>query len=172
MTRRLTPDILLAPFPPCGGFRRRVCVDMNFAPDYEELEHALHAARVELSAAEMHGMVTAAASFPEPPLLSRLFFDQRGAPSTAQADQLLALGETLQEDVRRRLEETEFEFEPMLGEAPVADRIERLAAWSRGYVLGLTAGGLRDPAKLAGNAGEFLTDAIQIGEAEMDEDDD
>lgn len=145
---------------------------MSLAPDYEEVDDALRAAGMDVSAAEMHGMVSAAASFAQPPSLTEMLFAERGSPGTPEADQVLALAENLQEDVRTRLEDTEFEFEPLLGEAPIAERVERLAAWSRGYLLGLAAGGLSDPTQLPGDAGEFLVDAVRIGEAEMDEDED
>ena len=87
---------------------------MNLAPDYEELDNALRSAGLELTAAEMHGIVTAAASFAQSPSLAGLLFDRRRVPDTAAADQLVALGEALQDDVRRRLEDTDFAFEPML----------------------------------------------------------
>jgi uncharacterized protein len=145
---------------------------MNLAPDYEEIERALRAAGLDISAAEMHGTVTAAASFAQPPALAEMLFAEHGTPGTPEADRVLALGENLEQEVRTRFEDTEFEFEPMLGEASITERVERLAAWSRGYLLGLAAGGLQDPTQLAGDAGEFLVDAIRIGEVEMDEDED
>ncbi len=142
------------------------------APDYEELDSALSAAAVELSAAEAHGLITGAASFPQPPRLAELLFGQGATGATLEAEQLIELGQALQDEMRRRLEQTDFEFEPMLGDAELPIQVERLAAWSRGYLLGLATGGLRDPDQLRSDAGEFLRDAMRIGEAEMDEDDD
>jgi uncharacterized protein YgfB (UPF0149 family) len=142
------------------------------APDYEELDSALSAAAVELSTAEAHGLITGAASSPQPPRLAELLFGQGESAATPEAEQLIALGQALQDDVQRRLEESDFEFEPMLGDAELPTQLERVAAWSRGYVLGLATGGLRDPSQLRGDAGEFLRDVMRIGEVEMDEDDD
>lgn len=48
--------------------------------------------------------------------------------------------------------------------------MQRLAEWTGGYVFGLAAGGLRDPGQLRGDAGEFVLDAMRIGEAEIDDD--
>jgi uncharacterized protein YgfB (UPF0149 family) len=176
MTQRSTPDTLLA-------FRRFAVAPTEarvddflrntmLAPDYEELETALSAADLELSAAEAHGLITGAAAFPQPPALAELLFGRAGSALVAQAERLLETARALLEDVRHRLEDTDFGFEPLLGTDELPAQVERLAAWSRGYVLGLAAGGLRDPNQLRGDVGEFLFDVIRIGEAEMDDDED
>lgn len=136
-------------------------------PDYDELDEALRAAAVELSAAEIHGMITAAASVPQPPALAQLLFGSATVPADADSQRLTALAATLLTDVRRRLAETDFEFEPLLGEAELPLQVERLGEWARGYVLGLGLAGIGD-LPLPGEAGEFVCDAMQIGEVEMD----
>lgn len=142
------------------------------APNYDELAELLSAAQMELSAAEAHGLITGATSFPDPPSITHVLFGEEGTAGTPAEERLIELARSIEEDVRRRLEDTDFEFEPLLGEADLPLLVDRLAAWSRGYVLGLATGGLRDPEQLHGDAAEFFLDAMRIGEAEMDEDDD
>ncbi len=144
---------------------------MKPTPDHEELAAALSAADLELSPAEVHGLITGAASFAQPPPVAYLLFG-RDAPRTPAADRVLEMTQALAEDVHRRLEETDFEFEPLLGTGGLPERVKALAAWARGYVLGLAAGGVRDARELRGDAGEFVLDTMNIGEAEMDEDGD
>lgn len=145
---------------------------MTPVPDYDDLATALGAADVEMSPAEAHGLITGAACFPRPPHLAHLLFGLGNTPRTPAADHLLELAQVLALDVRRRLEETDFEFEPMLGEEALPARVGALAAWARGYVLGLAAAGVRDTEQLDGDAGEFVLDTMRISEAEMDEDTD
>lgn len=144
-----------------------------YSPDYEELTAALEAAEIELSAAEVHGIITGTVSVPDARAPGSLFFGRKQVKPTAAVEQFLRLVAALQEDVRARLQGTEFEFQPLLpgAGAELADQVEALGAWARGYVLGLTSAGVRDPEQqLAGEAAEFVADAIRIGEAEMDED--
>lgn len=142
---------------------------MTPVPDYDDLAAALSALELDLTPSEAHGLITAAASFQQAPHLAYLLFGIGNTPRTPAADHLLALAQTLSEDVRRRLEQTDFEFEPMLGDGALPAQVDNLAAWARGYVIGLTAGGVRDADQLSGDAGEFMLDTITIGEAEMDE---
>lgn len=143
---------------------------MTPIPDYDDLAAALSALELELTPSEAHGLITAAASLQQPPHLARLLFGVGNTPRTPAAKRLLALAQTLSEDVRHRLERTDFEFEPMLGNGTLPAQVGALAAWARGYVVGLAAGGMRDTEQLRGDAREFMLDAMAIGEAEMDED--
>lgn len=141
-------------------------------PDYEELAGALHAAQVELSPAEVHGMITGTVSVPQARAPGSLFFGRKPVAATPEVEAFLRLVAALQEDVRARLEGSDFEFQPLLrgAEAELSEQVDALAAWARGYVLGLAAAGVADPKRLEGQIGEFLLDATRIGEAEMDED--
>lgn len=145
---------------------------MTPVPDYDDLANALSAADVQLSPAEAHGLITGAACFPRPSHLAQLLFGQDTTPRTPAADRLFEVAQVLAQDVRRRLEEADFEFEPMLGDEALPARVDALAAWARGYVLGLAAAGVRDTGQLDGDAEEFVLDTMRIGEVEMDEDTD
>lgn len=144
----------------------------TFPPDYEELAHALGAAQIALGPAEVHGMITGAVSVPQARMPGALFFGDKPITATPETEAFLRLVAALQEDIRSRLEASEFEFQPLLpgAAADFADQVDALAAWARGYVLGLGAAGIKDPARLGGEVGEFLLDATRIGEAEMDDD--
>ncbi len=142
-----------------------------YSPDYEELAAALRAAGVALGAAEVHGIVTAAVSVPDARAPGSLIFGTQAPAPTPATARLLEHVAALQEDARARLRGSAFEFQPLLpADAPLPEQVEALAAWARGYVLGLAAAGVREPQRLKGEVGEFLLDVARIGEAEMDED--
>lgn len=143
-----------------------------YPPDYDELAAAAAAARVELSAAEVHGIIAGTVSVPAARAPGALFFGRKPVAPTPEVERFLRLVAALQEDVQLRLDEADFEFQPLLpdADAELPDQVDGLAAWTRGYMLGLAAAGVRDPQQLGGEASEFLRDAMQIGEAEMDED--
>lgn len=158
--------------PPTLLPRCRVNESAPYSPDYEELEQALRAAEIDLSPAEVHGMVTATVSVPDARAPGSLFFGGRKIAPTPEVQDFLRLIAALQEDVRTRMLSLDFEFRPLLppAGAELAEQVEGLAAWARGYTLGLGAAGMREPERLQGEVAEFLLDVTRIGEAEMDED--
>jgi len=129
--------------------------------DYDALAHLLRHEDSDLDAAELHGMVTAAMCV-DPASDAWLTLVSKGAPST----ELAAAIDTLLSETKQA--EQGFEFSPLLpsDEAPLDERVEALASWCRGFVDGLIASGVHDPAALPGEAGEFLRDLQSIGEAE------
>lgn len=50
-------------------------------------------------------------------------------------------------------------------EAPIEERIDSLAEWCQGYLLGLSAGGIADLDKLVGDSGEIIRDLVEISRA-------
>ncbi len=92
-----------------------------------------------------------------------------------------ALLERLAAGIARGFVQGRFEFEPLLpGEdTDLETRVQSLAEWCRGFLLGLVAGGLKDlhalsdrPAAAAGGgggSGEALRDLIEIAEVELGE---
>jgi uncharacterized protein len=141
-------------------------------PDHDELARALHDAGIDLNPAEVHGMITATVSVPQSRAPGSLFFGRKPVTPTPEVEAFLRLVATLQEDIGGQLGGSEFEFQPLLAgpNAELAEQVEAVAAWARGYVLGLAAAGVREPKRLEGEVAEFLLDATRIGEAEMDED--
>lgn len=146
-------------------------VSPTYPPDYEELAQALRAAHIELSPAEVHGIITATVSVPQAQAPGSLLFGRDPVTATPEVEAFLRLVAALQEDIQSRLQDADFAFQPLLPEsAELADEVDALAAWARGYVLGLAAAGVRDPQRLEGEVGEFLLDVTRISEAEMDDD--
>lgn len=145
---------------------------LSVPPDYDELARALRDAGIDLSPAEVHGIITATVSVPQARAPGSLLFGGTPVTATPEVEAFLRLVAVLQEDTGARLAGSEFEFQPLLAgpDAELAEQVEAVAAWARGYVLGLAAAGVREPKRLEGEVGEFLLDATRIGEAEMDED--
>lgn len=143
--------------------------DEPIGPDYQQLSDALASADLNMSAAEAHGVLAGAIVSPAPPPVARLFFGAGAPPSTPAAAHLIAELEDAARETEFRLRGIEFGFEPMLPvEATLSERVDALAEWCRGFVYGLAAGGLEDPGQLKGDAGEFVRDTLQIGEAQAD----
>jgi hypothetical protein len=141
-------------------------------PDYDELADALRDADFDLSPAEVHGMITGAVSVPQARVPGSLFFGRNAVTATPEVESFLRLVAALQADVLARLQGADFEFQPLLpgAGAELSEQVEALAAWARGYLLGLAASGAADPKRLRGEVGEFLLDLNRISEAEMDDD--
>lgn len=137
----------------------------NFAStEYTDLSNALAQAGVTTTAAEAHGIITAALCAPSTPDWQRLLLGNDRQGAAALNPHLSALYEQTGE----QLLGIEFEFAPLLptGE-PLAAQVDALGEWCRGFLLGLDASGV-DARSLPGEAGEFVADAAQIAEAEMD----
>lgn len=141
-------------------------------PDYDELTQALRDADIDLSAAEVHGMIAGAVSVPQARVPGSLFFGRNAVTATPEIESFLRLVAASQEDILARLQGADFEFQPLLpgAGAELSGQVEALAAWARGYLLGLAASGAADPKRLKGEVGEFLLDVSRISEAEMDDD--
>lgn len=140
--------------------------DIAGVPDYAGLADALHAAGVTTSAAEAHGIITAALCAPRPREWQRLLFG--GDPAAVSPSLRSQLG-SLYEQTAQQLVGVEFDFAPLLPVTTLAEQVEALGDWCRGFVLVMQAAGV-DDAKLPGEAGEFMRDAHEIAEAQMDED--
>jgi len=132
--------------------------------DYDELAHVLMHEDSDLNAAELHGMVTAAVCIdPQSDAWRRLL------PACASGTPLADAIDTVWTETTQA--EEAFNFSPLLpaDDAPLHERVEAMAGWCRGFIDGLIAAGVSDPAALPGEAGEFLRDLQSIGEAEPPE---
>jgi uncharacterized protein YgfB (UPF0149 family) len=136
-------------------------------PSHAELTHALAAADADFSAAEVHGTLTgllcAGADERAMPALGTLVPE---GVTGGLGDMLTAL----LHQTREQLHDPEFGFALLLpGEEAVLDeQVAALADWCRGFIVGLTAGGVADPARLGGDAGEVVQDFARIAAAEVD----
>lgn len=141
-------------------------------PTYEITARLLHEAGVTTGAAEAHGIITGVLCAPEG---VRVAWEElvlgRGAgksrdSKTELAQQLVALHRS----TYAHLNGVECDFSPLLpgDEHGLAEQIEGLSDWCRGYLLGLHAGGVPPGETLEGDAGEIIRDITRISEAELD----
>ena len=135
-------------------------------PDYTELTGALQSAGITTSAAEAHGIITASLCAPRPPEWQRLVLG--GDPAAVSPSLRSQLG-SLYEQTAQQLLGVEFDFAPLLPATTVAEQVEALGDWCRGFVLVMEAAGVA-AARLPGEAGEFMRDAHDIAEAAVDDD--
>ena len=72
------------------------------------------------------------------------------------------------EALREQLNDPLLSFHPLLPEDDntLDERVDAMAAWCQGYLLGLSRGGLPDSAKLSDETNEFLQDILSISRAE------
>jgi len=136
--------------------------------DYDEFTAALAAVDADFSAAELHGTLTgllcAGAGERAMTSLSTLVPE---ATSGALREMFVAL----QRQTLQQLQDTEFTFALLIpGEDLALDaQVAALADWCRGFIVGLTAAGVPDPAHLAGDAGEAIRDFARIAATEVDQ---
>lgn len=135
-------------------------------PDYAALADSLQTAGIGTSAAEAHGIITAALCAPRPPDWQRLLLG--GDPAAVSPSLRSQLG-LLYEQTAQQLVGIEFDFAPLLPATTLAEQVEALADWCSGFVLVMHGAGI-DDAQLPGEAGEFMRDAHEIAEAQLDDD--
>lgn len=82
-------------------------------------------------------------------------------------DALATLG-MLHEITRQQLNDSTLDFHPLLPEddTPIDERIDALAEWCQGFLLGLSAGGVQQIDAMPGESGEILRDLIDIARAD------
>jgi uncharacterized protein len=149
---------------------------MENAPDlpaYDDAVRVLHEAGVTTGASEAHGIITGVLSAPNG---ARVAWQDlilgRGAKAAHGASAELArLLAALHHSAYAHLSGVECDFAPLLpgDEHSLAEQIEALSDWCRGYLYGLHAGGVRDAQQLSGDAGEIVRDITRISEAELDD---
>lgn len=142
----------------------------NLADRFTQLEATLALAAVELSPSEVHGTIVGAIanhlkSGITPDLLKLI-----EPHSDADAGRFARLTELLQSLYRETgdvLLSGSEGFELMLpdDDEPLPERVEGLASWSRGYLLGLLYNNAFSIDQLPENGSEIVRDIMQIAEA-------
>jgi uncharacterized protein YgfB (UPF0149 family) len=138
---------------------------------HPELRDALARVDITIDAAEAHGRLTGALcvrkGYGAPEWLADLAADAGEKPPEAGPPLADVPAET-----RAALESEGFEFSPLLPEddAPLAERVAALAAWSDGFLYGFGTGAPGQAAATAGEVGEFLRDLADIARAELEPD--
>ncbi|MBI5783375.1 MAG: UPF0149 family protein [Gammaproteobacteria bacterium] len=138
-------------------------------PAYDDAARLLHEAGVTTGAAEAHGIITGVLCAPQGARVAwgELVLGRAAAQPPPALSQLLA---ALYRSTHAHLSGMECDFAPLLpgDEHSLAEQIEGLSDWCRGYLLGLHAGGVKEGQDLAGDAGEIVRDITRISEAELD----
>lgn len=138
-------------------------------PHYDDAARLLHEASVTTSPAEVHGIITGVLCAPQGARVAwqELVLGRGAGQPPAALAQLLA---ALHRATHAHLSGMECDFAPLLpgDEHSLAEQIEGLSDWCRGYLLGLHAGGVKEPQRLAGDAGEIIRDITRISEADLD----
>lgn len=141
-------------------------------PAYDEAARLLQEAGAPVGAAEAHGIITGVLCVPGSARVAwRELVLGPGADNSHDAPAgLQQLLTTLQRSTQAHLSGLECDFTPLLpgDEHSLAEQIEGLTDWCRGYLLGLHASGVHDPQRLSGDAGEIIQDITRISEAELD----
>jgi uncharacterized protein YgfB (UPF0149 family) len=141
-------------------------------PAYDDVARLLHEAGVPTGASEAHGIITGVLCAPDGArvawqtlILGRDARAGREAPA-ALSRQLAALHRS----TYAHLNGVECDFTPLIpgDEHGLAEQIESLSDWCRGFLFGLHAGGVKDVQELSGDAGEIVRDITRISEAELD----
>ena len=169
-------------------------------PDYDELDALLRAAGASSSPSEAHGVLAGVLCAPEGAenTWRGLILDDsmdgggRAASGTAADDEAAAsalllerLAQTLAQ-THAMLADTEFGFVPLLPTEPrsLAQQLEGLTDWCRGFLLGFSAGGNRELRALSpddsrdgggravsgisAEAREFIEDMVRMSDAELE----
>ena len=140
-------------------------------PAYDEAARLFHEAGVTTGASEAHGIITGVLCSPDgvrvPWQTLILGREVRDRETSSALAQLLT---SLHRSTYAHLHGVECDFAPLLpgDQHSLAEQIDGLGDWCRGYLLGLHAGGVQEAQVLPGDAGEIVRDITRISEAELD----
>jgi len=146
-------------------------------PDYYQANAALEAAGFESTAAEVHGTICGVLASPEAEKTDWLAAIV-GADSSAGANLSKPVSEQLLvlfQGSRQALKEENIAFTlfiPGADNSGIKARTDAIAAWCRGFLMGLSAGGLKEFATLSDSVREALEDLLDIAEVVAEENED
>ena len=145
------------------------------AMEYDVLSRALRRAGASMDAAEAHGIVCGVicasggkqATAWVPLLLGEIAGERKEEVKSLSKSLLV-----LHEHIVGQLMGPGFEFDLLLpsDDCTLSQRVDALAEWCRGYVLGLVAGGADTEHGLNGDAAEVFRDLVKISDVMMGED--
>ena len=148
---------------------------METTPDLPGYDHAarlLHEAGVTTGVAEAHGIITGVLSAPQGAGVAwrELVLGREAGKSHEAPEALAQMLAAMHRSAYAHLSGVECDFVPLLpgDDHSLADQIEGLTDWCRGYLFGLYAGGVKESQKLPGDAGEVVRDITRLSEAELD----
>lgn len=143
----------------------------------EQLDQWLKNLTAEISAVEFHGMLTGLITT-RGGEAKQLYIEEVGThydPNDLLQQEAIEGISLPFESLRDQLNDPLISFYPLLleDEEPFAERVDAMAVWCQGYLLGLSRGGLPETSKLSADTGEFLEDILAFSRAEnfeLDED--
>lgn len=148
---------------------------MDLAPNlpaYDDAERLLHQAGVPTSASEAHGIITGVLCAPHGARVAwpALILGRDAAPDDEQQRELAHLFAALHGSTYAHLHGVDCDFAPLLpdDEHSLAEQLDGLSDWCRGFLFGLHAGGVENAQSLPGDAGEIVRDIMRLSEAELD----
>lgn len=134
------------------------------------LDAALGQVETEMRAVECHGtlvgMLCARGEMKKKEWLD--YIAHHLDPADLLAREALETFGALFEAARGQLGDSNLDFQPLLpgDESSVEQRIAALAQWAQGFLLGMSAGGIKDVDKLPGDSGEIMRDLVDICRAD------
>lgn len=141
--------------------------------DYDLLDDCLAALDADVNAAETHGslcgVLCAVGEISEQDWLKMAIGDGGGelvVPSAAEKKVLLDVSEKTLAD----LNDGSLSFQLILpdDEADLEDQVMALGDWCRGFMFGLSHGGIQELNKLPGDASEVVADFLEISQIGVD----
>lgn len=150
-------------------------MEIETAPDFEQLARALKSLNAGLGAADLHGSLcgflcaggSSVQHFLEAVSLQELLHADADAEARSAVARL----------IRRSgadLDSDQFVLVPLLpdDERPLLERTEALLQWCQGFVGGLGLGGFADEKQLSDDGREVLRDLLEIARTTVSHDDD
>lgn len=140
-------------------------------PAYDDAERLLHEAGVPTGASEAHGIITGVLCAPHGARVAwpALIMGRDLTPDGERLKALAQLLAALHRSTYAHLHGVDCDFAPLLPDDnhSLAEQLEGLTDWCRGYLFGLHAGGVENAQSLPGDAGEIVRDITRLSEAEL-----
>lgn len=139
------------------------------APEIDEIGDALERIESDMGAAECHGIMAgllcATGRMEKAQWLKRIFPSvDAGDLLAREAIETLA---RLYDDTARQLDDAVLDFQLLLpdDDEPLDERIEALAEWCQGFLLGMSEGGMKELGALPADSAEVMRDLVEIARA-------
>lgn len=143
--------------------------------DYETSSQVFESSGGADTVSELHGLICGMACLSDDPGKAKVDLKKLAQDYLDQESEVdPELGELIDriyDELVAGLESRSMTFQLLLppDDTPIVDRTENLAAWCRGYLMGMVAAGLEELSQLPGDGNEIAKDLLQISEAVADE---
>jgi yecA family protein len=139
------------------------------SPEIDEIGDALERLESDMGAAECHGIMAGllcAAGWMDKARWLKQMFPSVEAGDLLAREAIDALAR-LYEETARQLDDAVLDFHLLLpdDDEPLDERIEALAEWCQGFLLGMSEGGMKDLAALPADSSEVMRDLVEIARA-------